>query len=126
MARAKNGLQVKTVTFCSNAPAGPCPKITRISAIPVFHVSFEPGSVTGAKLYIAGLDDPANAAASADALAAFGPQPVDEQIIPVDEHGTDLLSSSHGEQVQAMVEQWFERYLAAVPDNAPVSGDSPD
>ncbi len=77
-------------------------------------------TVTGAKLYIAGLDDPANAAASADALAAFGPQPVDEQIIPVDEHGTDLLSSSHGEQVQAMIERWFEHYLAA-----PLGGSSP-
>jgi pimeloyl-ACP methyl ester carboxylesterase len=78
-------------------------------------------TVTGAKLYIAGLDDPAGATASADALAALGPQPVDEQIVPVDEHGTDLLSSSHGEQLQAMIEQWFEHYLAAPPTGGGVS-----
>jgi pimeloyl-ACP methyl ester carboxylesterase len=70
-------------------------------------------TVTGAKLYIAGLGDPAGAARSADALAAIGPQPVNEEIVAVDEHGTDLLSSSHGEQLQAMIEQWFVHYLAA-------------
>jgi pimeloyl-ACP methyl ester carboxylesterase len=69
-------------------------------------------TVTGAKLYIAGLGDPAGAAQSADALAAIGPQPVNEEIVAVDEHGTDLLSSSHGEQLQAMIEQWFIHYLA--------------
>ena len=70
-------------------------------------------TVTGAKLYIAGLGDPAGAAQSADALAALGPQPVNEEIVAVDEHGTDLLSSSHGEQLQTMIEQWFVHYLAA-------------
>jgi uncharacterized protein len=69
-------------------------------------------TVTGAKLYIAGLGDPAGAAQSADALAALGPQPVNEEIVAVDEHGTNLLSSSHGEQLQAMIEQWFVHYLA--------------
>ena len=69
-------------------------------------------TVTGAKLYIAGLGDPAGAAKSADAMAALGPQPVNEEIVAVDEHGTDLLSSSHGEQLQAMIEQWFVHYLA--------------
>jgi pimeloyl-ACP methyl ester carboxylesterase len=69
-------------------------------------------TATGAKLYIAGLGDPAGAARSADALAALGPQPVNEEIVAVDEHGTDLLSSSHGEQLQAMIEQWFVHYLA--------------
>jgi pimeloyl-ACP methyl ester carboxylesterase len=70
-------------------------------------------TVTGAKLYIAGLDDPADAATSADALAALGPEPVHEDIEPVDEHGTNLLSSSHGEQIQSEIEAWFEHYLAA-------------
>jgi pimeloyl-ACP methyl ester carboxylesterase len=72
-------------------------------------------TVTGAKLYIAGLGDPAGAAASADALAAIGPQPVNEEIVAVDDHGTDLLTSSHGEQLQAMIEQWFTHYLAPQP-----------
>jgi pimeloyl-ACP methyl ester carboxylesterase len=69
-------------------------------------------TVTGAKLYIAGLGDPAGAAAAADALAAISPQPSNEEIVPVDEHGTDLLTSSHGEQVQALIEQWFTHWLA--------------
>jgi pimeloyl-ACP methyl ester carboxylesterase len=68
--------------------------------------------VTGAKLYIAGLDDPAASAASADALAAIGPQPVNEEIVPVDDHGTDLLTSSHGEQIQELIEGWFTHWLA--------------
>lgn len=76
-------------------------------------------TVTGAKLYIAGLGDPAGAATAADALAAIGPQPVNEEIVAVDAHGTDLLTSSHGEQLQAMIEQWFTHWLA------PPSGGSP-
>ncbi len=78
-------------------------------------------TVTGAKLYIAGLGDPAGAVASADALAAIGPEPADEQIITVDAHGTDLLTSSHGEQVQAMIEQWFTHWLAPAAANAPAA-----
>jgi pimeloyl-ACP methyl ester carboxylesterase len=68
--------------------------------------------VTGAKLYLAGLGDPAGAMASADAMAAVSPQPVREEVIPVDAHGTDLLTSSHGEQVQELIEQWFAHWLA--------------
>jgi uncharacterized protein len=78
-------------------------------------------TVTGAKLYIAGLGDPAGAAASADALAALGPQPVNEEIVPVDAHGTDLLTSSHGEQLQAMIEQWFIRWLAPPANGSPAA-----
>ena len=78
-------------------------------------------TVTGAKLYIAGLGDPAGAAASADALAALGPQPVNEEIAPVDAHGTDLLTSSHGEQLQAMIEEWFTRWLAPPAGGSPAA-----
>jgi hypothetical protein len=69
-------------------------------------------TVTGAKLYIAGLGDPAGAA---DAMAALGPQPVREEIVTADEHGTALLTSTSGEQVQELMEQWFGRYLAPRP-----------
>ena len=69
-------------------------------------------TVTGAKLYIAGLGDPAGAAAAADAMAALGPQPVQEEIVTADEHGTALLNSTSGEHVQELMEQWFGRYLA--------------
>ena len=78
-------------------------------------------TVTGAKLYIAGLGDPAGAAASAEALAALGPQPVNEEIVPVDAHGTDLLTSSHGEQLQAMIEQWFLKWLAPPAPGSPAA-----
>jgi len=71
--------------------------------------------ISGAKLYIAGLGDPAGAAAAADAMAALGPQPVDEEIVTADEHGTALLNSSSGEHVQELMEQWFARYLAPRP-----------
>jgi hypothetical protein len=40
---------------------------------------------------------------------------VDEEVIPVDDHGTDLLTSSHGEQVQQSIEGWFTHWLAAPP-----------
>jgi uncharacterized protein len=69
-------------------------------------------TVTGAKL---GLGDPAGAASAADAMAAISPQPVREEIVTADEHGTALLTSTSGEQVQELMEQWFGRYLAPRP-----------
>jgi pimeloyl-ACP methyl ester carboxylesterase len=77
--------------------------------------------VTGAKLYIAGLGDPAASATAADAMTAMSPQPVQEEILPVDDHGTDLLTSSHGEQVQELIEQWFTRWLAPPANGSPVA-----
>ena len=75
--------------------------------------------VTGAKLYIAGLGDPAGAADAADAMAALSPQPVREEIVTADAHGTALLRSSSGEQVQELIEQWFARWLAPPPSPSP-------
>lgn len=69
--------------------------------------------IAGAKLYIAGLGDPSGAAASADALAAQSPQPVREEIVTSNAHGTDLLSSEQGERVQQLIEQWFAQWLRA-------------
>ena len=69
--------------------------------------------IAGAKLYIAGLGDPSGAAASADALAAQSPQPVREEIVTSNAHGTDLLSSEQGEHVQQLIEQWFAQWLRA-------------
>ena len=57
--------------------------------------------IAGAKLYIAGLGDPSGAATSADTLAAQSPQPVREEIVTSDAHGTDLLTSHQGEHVQS-------------------------
>jgi len=74
--------------------------------------------VTGAKLYIAGLGDPAGAVAAADAMAAMSPQPMREEIVTDDAHGTDLLSSAQGERVQELIEQWFGQWLAPPPSPA--------
>jgi dienelactone hydrolase len=71
--------------------------------------------VSAPTLFIAGLGDPSGAAQAADAMYADSPQPKDEQIVTDDAHGTDLLSGSQGEHVQALIEQWFDRYLAARP-----------
>ena len=69
--------------------------------------------IAGAKLYIAGLSDPSGAAGAADALTAQSPQPVREEIVTTDAHGTDLLTSPQGEHVQELMEQWFAQWLRA-------------
>jgi len=74
--------------------------------------------VTGAKLYVAGLGDPAGAVAAADAMVAMSPQPSREEIVTDDAHGTDLLSSAQGEHVQELIEQWFATWLAPPPSPA--------
>lgn len=75
---------------------------------------------SGAKLYVAGLGDPAGAVAAADAMAAMSPQPAREEIVTDDAHGTDLLSSAQGERVQELIEQWFADWLAAPPSPSAV------
>jgi pimeloyl-ACP methyl ester carboxylesterase len=75
--------------------------------------------IAGAKLYIAGLGDPSGAAASADSLGAQSPQPVREEIVTSDAHGTDLLTSQQGEHVQELIEQWFGQWLAATDTPSP-------
>jgi pimeloyl-ACP methyl ester carboxylesterase len=69
--------------------------------------------IAGAKLYIAGLGDPSGAAASADALTAQSPQPVREEIVTSNAHGTALLASEQGEHVKQLIEQWFGQWLRA-------------
>jgi pimeloyl-ACP methyl ester carboxylesterase len=69
--------------------------------------------IAGAKLYIAGLGDPSGAATSAGTLAAQSPQPVQEEIVTSDAHGTDLLTSQQGEHVQQLIERWFGQWLRA-------------
>lgn len=69
--------------------------------------------VVGAKLFIAGLGDPAGAVAAADEMTRMSPQPVREEVVTTDAHGTDLLTSSQGERVQQLIEQWFGQWLSA-------------
>ena len=59
--------------------------------------------VTAAKLFIAGVGD-ASAAASAQTLYEQAPPPKDIQIVPADDHGTDLLNGSRGEAVKRLIE----------------------
>ena len=58
-------------------------------------------NITGAKLFIAGLGDPAGAAASAQYFYDQSPQPKRLEIVTADDHGTDLLSGSQGSHVRA-------------------------
>jgi pimeloyl-ACP methyl ester carboxylesterase len=77
------------------------------------------GQIAGAKLFVAGLGDPSGAAAAADTLASQSPQPVREEIVTSDAHGTDLLTSQQGERVQQLIEQWFAQWLQASSPPSP-------
>jgi alpha-beta hydrolase superfamily lysophospholipase len=68
-------------------------------------------SITGAKLFIAGLGDPTGSAQAAQDLYANSPQPKRLEIVPVDDHGTDLLTGGFGTQVQGVLEAWLAQYL---------------
>jgi pimeloyl-ACP methyl ester carboxylesterase len=61
------------------------------------------------KLYIAGVGD-ASAAADAETLWARSPPPKGGlQIVPSDDHGTDLLSGGRGEEVRRLIETYLEQ-----------------
>jgi uncharacterized protein len=64
-------------------------------------------TVTAGKLFIAGVGD-ATAAASAQTLYEQSPPPKDIQIVPADDHGTDLLDGSRGEAVKRLIEVALE------------------
>jgi pimeloyl-ACP methyl ester carboxylesterase len=65
--------------------------------------------ITAGKLYIAGVGD-ASAARDAETLWAQSPPPKGGlQIVPADEHGTDLLTGAQGEVVARLIEAYLER-----------------
>lgn len=65
--------------------------------------------ITAGKLYIAGVGD-ASAAADAQTLWAQSPPPkAGLQIVPSDDHGTDLLTGSRGEEVRRLIETYLEQ-----------------
>jgi pimeloyl-ACP methyl ester carboxylesterase len=66
-------------------------------------------NVSGAKLFIAGLGD-APAARDAQTLHAQSPPPKRVEIVPVDDHGTDLLTGPRGEEVRRLIELYLELY----------------
>lgn len=64
------------------------------------------------KLFIAGVGDAA-AAASAEQLYEIAPPPKRPEIVPADDHGTDLLTGSRGEAVQRIIETYLEQFAPA-------------
>ena len=65
--------------------------------------------VAANKLFIAGLGD-APAAASAQELDEIAPPPKRVEISPADDHGTDLLTGSHGEEIQRLIETYLTQF----------------
>jgi uncharacterized protein len=65
--------------------------------------------VTAGKLFIAGVGD-ASAARDAESLWSLSPPPKGGlQIVPSDDHGTDLLTGGQGEVVVRMIETYLEQ-----------------
>ena len=65
------------------------------------------------KLFIAGVGDAA-AAASAEQLYEIAPPPkAAPEIVPADDHGTDLLTGSRGETVQRIIETYLAQFAPA-------------
>jgi pimeloyl-ACP methyl ester carboxylesterase len=65
--------------------------------------------ITAAKLYIAGVGD-ASAARDAQTLYEQSPPPKGgPQILPSDDHGTDLLTGGQGEVVRRLIEVYLEQ-----------------
>jgi pimeloyl-ACP methyl ester carboxylesterase len=63
-------------------------------------------NVTAAKLFIAGVGD-AQAARDAEALYERSPPPKRVEIVPADDHGTDLLSGPRAEDVRRLIEVYL-------------------
>ena len=64
------------------------------------------------KLFIAGVGD-ATAAVSAQHLGDIAPPPKRVAIVPVDDHGTDLLTGARGEEVQRLIETYLMQFAPA-------------
>lgn len=65
-------------------------------------------NVTAGKLFIAGVGD-ASAARDAEALYQQAPPPKRVEILPADDHGTDLLTGGQGEVVRRLIEVYLEQ-----------------
>jgi pimeloyl-ACP methyl ester carboxylesterase len=108
------------------AAAGPQPPagdvaavITLSSPLAIEGLSVTPElllTVQAAKLFIASLGD-GESATSAQQLYDLSSSPKREEIIPVDGHGTDLLTSNQGEEVQRLILSTLDQYM-----RAPVAG----
>ncbi len=70
------------------------------------------GRSMAAKLFIAGVGD-ASAATAAELLYQQSPPPKRVEVVPSDEHGTDLLSGGQGEVVARLIETYLETSATA-------------
>jgi pimeloyl-ACP methyl ester carboxylesterase len=68
--------------------------------------------VSANKLFVAGVGDAA-AAASAEQLYATAPPPKRVEIVPADDHGTDLLTGPQGEVVSRLIETYLAQFAPA-------------
>jgi hypothetical protein len=71
-------------------------------------------SIQAAKLFIAGLGDGV-AADAAQLLYQQASSPKRVEVLPVDAHGTDLLTANRGEEVQRLILGTLDRYTASTP-----------
>ena len=65
--------------------------------------------VSANKLFVAGVGDAA-AAADAEELYAIAPPPKRVEVVPADDHGTDLLSGPQGEVVRRTIETYLAQF----------------
>jgi hypothetical protein len=65
--------------------------------------------VAANKLFVAGVGD-GPAAASAEDLYEIAPPPKRVEILPADDHGTDLLTGPQGEAVQRLIETYLTQF----------------
>lgn len=65
--------------------------------------------IAAGKLFIAGVGD-ATAAEAAEELYATSPPPKRVEIVPADDHGTDLLTGAQSEAVKRLIETALARY----------------
>jgi pimeloyl-ACP methyl ester carboxylesterase len=65
-----------------------------------------------AKLFVAGVGD-ASAAQAAEELYAIAPPPKRVEVVPADDHGTDLLTGARAEDVKRLIEVTLEQNAPA-------------
>ncbi|HET7236381.1 MAG TPA: alpha/beta hydrolase [Actinomycetota bacterium] len=68
--------------------------------------------ISAGKLFVAGVGD-ATAAAAAEELYATSPPPKRVEVVPADDHGTDLLTGAQGEVVKRLIETTLAQYAPA-------------
>ncbi len=98
VASAQEGIDVRAVITLS-APASTEGLVADASLLT---------RITAAKLFIAGVGD-APAAADAETLYQESPPPKRVEVVPSDDHGTDLLGGGQGEVVGRLIETYLEQ-----------------